>query len=730
MTPKISLIIPVYNVEKYLEKCLGSAVSQTLKEIEIIVINDGSTDNSLEICKKYATKDPRVKLITQENSGLGNARNNGLLLAKGEFVCFLDSDDWLDIETLKVCFEQAKTDNSDVVIFSFERIEEATMKVVQTRDDLDFDTSMTKETFIKRVFSGKLKLMACSMIARKKLFLDHNLLFPSTLHEDIYVMPEIYYFANKVSITKQHFYKWLIRSNSITNTIGNEHVDGIVNAIYSLRIFMLRQHIYKKYEKEFALFTIRYLNLLFKRIKHYKIEQKIKDELNNVLMFHALHIFNINILSEIKDEELVEFKAFLYLINRVKLKEISTIKEHELKVQNKNLNNQLKNTLQQLSMIQTSNGYKLIKKYYNFRDYLLPRNSKRRSIINNLIKRIKKFKKYPFQLISSYDVVFIPHKDYHVWTMGLIAEQLRKEGISSCMIDITDYYRDEGSRQKAKDFPTIPFLDYGLLRDEMIKFNTLICMNDWDKKIVRAEIIKAKKMGKKTIGIVEGIQDFFDLDTKQNRKTYKTVEYVLLTGEHDRQFFMDHLEKTQIVGLPRLTPLLKENVIFPEKPLAIINMNFSYNVLVDKAEKWLQSAIEGCKKANIDYIITQHPADKTELKGYKVTDLNMYETIRQGSIVISRFSSTILEALAMGKPVVYHNPHSEQAIKFQEPLNAYSLSFDSDSLAEAINYELSLGGDYRKRANKFLDYHCYINSEKPSALLSAEKIRDIVKGNK
>ena len=593
------------------------------------------------------------------------------------------------------------------------------MEVVQTRDDLDFDTNISSEEFIRRVFSGKLKLMACSLMARRKLFLDHNLLFPSTLHEDLYVMPEIYYFAKKVSIINQHFYKWLIRSTSITNTISSKHIDGIVNAIYSLKIFMFRQHIYNNYEQEFTLFAIRYLNLLFQRIKHYKIKKALKEELNKILFSHALHILNMNIIQEIDEEELTQFKEFLQLLKGLSLNECDSKKEIDLIAKNKKLQKQLNN-------IKNSDGYKLLNKYYKIQDKLLPKKSKRRNIKDTTIKKIKKFKKYPFKLKLKYNVVFMPHKDYHVWTMGLIAEELAEKGISSCMIDLTDYYRDEGSRNKAKDFPNIPFLDYSLLRDERIKFNILICMNDWDKRFVRPQVIKAKKEGKKTIGIVEGIQDFFDLDTKQDRKTYKTVEYVLLTGEHDRQFFTDNPEKTQIIGVPRLSSLLKEKVTFPKKPLAVINMNFSYNVLTDKAEEWLASAIKGCEKADIDYIITQHPADKTNLTGYNVTDQNMYDTIRNGSIVISRFSSTILEALALGKPVVYHNPHHEKAIKFQDPLDAYSLSFDDVGLANSINYELSLNTDYRKRANNLLDHHCNINSEKPSVELAVEEIKNML----
>lgn len=94
---KISIIVPVYNTEKFLEKCLNSLINQTLKDIEIICINDGSTDKSLQILEKFANKDKRIQIINQTNSGLSVARNIGIKKAKGEYIGFVDSDDWVDL---------------------------------------------------------------------------------------------------------------------------------------------------------------------------------------------------------------------------------------------------------------------------------------------------------------------------------------------------------------------------------------------------------------------------------------------------------------------------------------------------------------------------------------------------------------------------------------------------------------------------------------------------------
>ena len=118
-TPKVSVIIPVYNVEEYLRECLDSVVNQTLKEIEIICVDDGSTDNSLEILKEYAKKDSRITVITQQNLHAGVARNAGLAVARGEYLSFLDSDDFFELNMLEETYEVAKTENSDLTFYQY-----------------------------------------------------------------------------------------------------------------------------------------------------------------------------------------------------------------------------------------------------------------------------------------------------------------------------------------------------------------------------------------------------------------------------------------------------------------------------------------------------------------------------------------------------------------------------------------------------------------------------------
>lgn len=117
--PKISIIVPVYNTEKYLEQCLESLINQTFREIEIIVVNDGSQDSSIEILNKYKEKDNRIVVLDLDNQGPSGARNSGLEETKGEFVMFVDSDDWIDLNTCEKVYHEAKLNSADTVLFSY-----------------------------------------------------------------------------------------------------------------------------------------------------------------------------------------------------------------------------------------------------------------------------------------------------------------------------------------------------------------------------------------------------------------------------------------------------------------------------------------------------------------------------------------------------------------------------------------------------------------------------------
>ncbi|CDE89608.1 TPA: family 2 glycosyl transferase [Candidatus Gastranaerophilales bacterium HUM_20] len=120
--PAISVIVPVYNTQKFLEKCLESIINQTFKDIEIICINDGSTDNSMSILNDYSEKDSRIKIINQKNAGLSCARNTGINNAKGEYIGFVDSDDWIDLDFFEKLYNAAKNYDADIASAGIKRV--------------------------------------------------------------------------------------------------------------------------------------------------------------------------------------------------------------------------------------------------------------------------------------------------------------------------------------------------------------------------------------------------------------------------------------------------------------------------------------------------------------------------------------------------------------------------------------------------------------------------------
>ena len=134
MDVKISIVLPVYNVANYLRKCLDSLVNQTFKDFEVICVNDGSTDMSLSILEGYSLTDSRFKIITQENRGLSGARNTGIKHVRGEYVLFVDSDDWLEDNALEELYNHVKGFNSEITMFKFRYFNEDTKEFSENQN--------------------------------------------------------------------------------------------------------------------------------------------------------------------------------------------------------------------------------------------------------------------------------------------------------------------------------------------------------------------------------------------------------------------------------------------------------------------------------------------------------------------------------------------------------------------------------------------------------------------
>ncbi|HEP1806196.1 TPA: glycosyltransferase [Streptococcus suis] len=223
----VSVIVPVYNVEKYLSQCLDSIIHQTYKNLEIILVNDGSTDGSGKICDDYAAKDGRIKVIHQENGGLSDARNKGLDLMTGQFVTFVDSDDYLENNCIHTLYTYACTCKTDISIGKFIEFEENTSQFLfhnhlNNGNKIEF---LTGDQCLERHHKYFLSIFvtAWAKLYRTSLFNDSNpckkIRYPlGVLHEDQYTTHKLFLKSNKIVFVNDYLYVYRVRKNSITNT--------------------------------------------------------------------------------------------------------------------------------------------------------------------------------------------------------------------------------------------------------------------------------------------------------------------------------------------------------------------------------------------------------------------------------------------------------------------------------------------------------------------------------
>ena len=244
---KFSIIIPVYNVEPYLRDCLDSVLDQTFSDWEAVCVNDGSTDHSVVILEEYTSKDSRFKIIDQPNGGLSAARNTGLEVAKGEYVLFLDSDDWLEPKALEAITESLT--NEDMLCFGgrryFEeekRYHEADQLKVKT-----YETGMeyyNENALLSRDFAFECVVLRCY---RRSFLMEKRLWFKEGIfHEDDLYTPIVCYYAQRVRQIQTCLYDYRIRANSITTTNNAKRLSDYLKIANILAAFFITKQGFDK----------------------------------------------------------------------------------------------------------------------------------------------------------------------------------------------------------------------------------------------------------------------------------------------------------------------------------------------------------------------------------------------------------------------------------------------------------------------------------------------------
>lgn len=237
--PKVSIIVPVYNVEKYIERCLDSLVNQTLKDIEIIIVNDGSTDGSKEIIQKYLNKYKNIVYLEKENGGLSSARNYGIPYAKGEYIGFVDSDDYVEITMYEKMYNKAIEEKSDMVECDF-----IWKYPNKKREDIGKIYSDKKEAIVEA------RVVAWNKIIKKDIIEKTKITFPEGLrYEDIEFFYKIVPYLNKISFVKETLVHYVQRESSIANT-QNERTGEIFKVWENVLNYYIENNIFNEYRSE------------------------------------------------------------------------------------------------------------------------------------------------------------------------------------------------------------------------------------------------------------------------------------------------------------------------------------------------------------------------------------------------------------------------------------------------------------------------------------------------
>lgn len=273
---KISIIVPVYNTAKYLDKCIQTLINQTLENIEIIFIDDGSEDNSVEILKNYAKKDKRIRILKQNHKRQGAARNYGLSIAQGEYIGFVDSDDWVKLDMFEKLYYQAKETDSDIVMCSMNTFEDGTNKIiVNTYNTLDifnqkfFENTFTPQDTLNFIFN--ISVSPYNKIYRKSLIDKNNIKFP----ENIYFEDNAFFFqswlnAKKISLLNQKLYQY--RKSTASTTKNDKNKLDIFKTLDLTKNILEENNYYNRLKTDYLRYKSASLQYWFGSIQNKRIK--------------------------------------------------------------------------------------------------------------------------------------------------------------------------------------------------------------------------------------------------------------------------------------------------------------------------------------------------------------------------------------------------------------------------------------------------------------------------
>ncbi len=250
ITPKISVIIPVYNVEKYIGKCLMSLLDQTFTDFEIIAVNDGSKDESLDILHRFEEKYSFITVINQKNSGIAPTRNKGLASARGEYVCFVDSDDYVAPTYLEELYNACVQNDCEIscCYYYFRFVENDFLFEYPFRCHGIFTRTEAMNKLLRDV---QIQSLLWNKMYKRSLFIDYDIQFPSMCFEDMAIANKVFAHVDRVVVIDRPLYYYNQHPASTLATMNADKINDFIRAIALVRISLERNGLYEKYKKSY-----------------------------------------------------------------------------------------------------------------------------------------------------------------------------------------------------------------------------------------------------------------------------------------------------------------------------------------------------------------------------------------------------------------------------------------------------------------------------------------------
>lgn len=290
----VSVVIPIYNSAPFLRKCLDSVACQTFKDFEVLMIDDGSTDSSEEIAREFAEKHENFKVFTQENKGVSCARNEGIRRARGEYLAFIDSDDFVSPDFLQSLYNLAVRSGAPIASCNYFHYYPG--KNISKRKRFQLKSGVySSEKFLAVLLKDvRAHYYLWNKLFKRSLFLENKIELPDMCFEDVLPTLQLVYCAGKVAIENKEYYYYTQRKTSLVRRVSTQKFNDYICAFAGIRNFLEKKEIYSKYKTSFVLYGARVLLTNFKLIFFLKMQRSTRESFlkalktANNLVFYCL----------------------------------------------------------------------------------------------------------------------------------------------------------------------------------------------------------------------------------------------------------------------------------------------------------------------------------------------------------------------------------------------------------------------------------------------------------